>query len=342
MSASIPSEPRHRAPRVAVVGAGGTIAMHGAHPFDWVDYGDTGIVHSVAEVLATAGEILPGVEIVPVDFRLLASTGITPTDWCDLAAVIDGLFAAEPTLDGVVVTHGTASLEETAFFLALGHRRERPVVLTGAQRPPNTTSSDAIANLRAAVAVAAAPVARGLGVVVVMNGEIHAAADVTKGGNHQLDAFVSPEFGPLGRVEADGTVTLPRREADPLRLVFAEAVPTGPMPRVDIAWSHAGADGVAIDAFVGASARAIVSAGFPPGRAANGEREALIRAANAGVLVVQASRARRGVVPDQAYNRAVGILGGGRLPPHKVRILVMRALALGLDAAEIQRLLLAA
>lgn len=341
MSRSIPSETPRR-PRVAVVGAGGTIAMHGAHPFDWVDYGDTGIVHTVAEILAAAGDPTPGVDLVPVEFRLLGSTGITPADWCDLAALIDRLLAADPALDGIVVTHGTASLEETAFFLSLGHRDERPVVLTGAQRPPNTTASDAVANLRAAIAVAADRATRGLGVVVATNAEIHAAADVTKDGNHQLDAFVSPEFGPLGRIEADGTVHLLRREADPARLRFAEAVPAGAMPRVDVAWSHAGADGVAIDAFVAAGAAAIVGAGFPPGRAANGERDALVRAVARGLVVVQASRARRGTVPDQPYNRAVGILGGGRLPPHKVRILVMRALAAGLDRGEIQRLLLVA
>src|SRR5262249_2612006 len=111
------------------------------------------------------------------------------------------------------------------------------------------------------------------------------------------------------------------------------------LPRVDIAFSYAGADGAAIDAYVAAGARGIVSAGFPPGRGTPAERQALLRGVARGVTVVQSSRALRGAVPRQAYNTKDGILAGGGLAPAKARILLMLALAKGLPAAEIEGLL---
>jgi L-asparaginase len=173
-----------------------------------------------------------------------------------------------------------------------------------------------------------------------MNGYIHAARDVTKVSNHQIEAFQSAEFGPLGRVEADGSVRLFRCMASMPERIALDAV--AELPRVDIAWSYAGADGAAIDAFVAAGAKAIISAGFPPGRCTPAERQALLRARTAGVLVVQSSRAAAGHVPVQAYNMAEGILAGGGLAPHKARILVLLLLAAGRPAEAIQADLLAA
>ncbi|WP_198670552.1 asparaginase [Oceanicella sp. SM1341] len=322
--------------RVAVIGAGGTFAMMGAHPRDWVDYGDTGIIRPVEEVLADLAPGLPGIEPVPYSFRILPSTGITVADWCALGAGIAAR-AAEPGLAGIVVTHGTASMEETAFFTALTCAAPLPVVFTGAQRPPNTEGSDAGPNLRAAIAAAASP---GLapGTYLSMNATLFAATDVSKTANFALDAFEAPEFGPLGLVEPDGTLRL-ARQSPPLPRRFA--LPDGALPRVDIAFSHAGADGTAIDAFTAAGARGIVSAGMPPGRCAPGERAALKRAVAAGVTVVQGSRAARGRVPLQAYNTADGILSGGALAPNKLRILLMLALAEGLSPQQVQDALLA-
>jgi L-asparaginase len=324
--------------RVAVIGAGGTIAMEGAHAFDWVDYGDTGIIHSVETLVERLDIGLAGVTLVPCPLRALPSTGITPADWIALAAKIDELIATDPDLDGIVVTHGTASLEETAFFLHLVHRHALPVVLVGAQRPPNTAASDAVANLRGAVAAAACPDLRGQGVLVALHGYVHAAESVAKLANHTLDAFQSLEFGPLARIEPDGTLFVARRLPEGRRPLFD--LPAGPVPRVDIAFSYAGADGASIDAFVAAGAQGIVLAGFAPGRSTPGERQAASRAVAAGLTVVQSSRAAMGRVPLQRYNTADGILSGGGLSPQKLRILVMLALGQGLPAGEIQDLLL--
>lgn len=320
--------------RVAIIGAGGTIAMQGAHAFDWVDYGDSGIVHPVDTVVAGMEFGLSGIEARPWPFLMLPGTGITPAHWVELAAAI-GQAAGTGEVDGIVVTHGTATLEETAFFLHATLDAGLPVVVTGAQRPPNTASSDAVAGLREAIVAAAEAPA---GVYVSMNGLLYSPDDVTKTANHALDAFEAPEFGPLGRIEPAGHLSL-RRLPRPLRRRFAMSDARS-LPRVDLVQSYAGADGVAVDAFVAAGARGLLSVGFPPGRCTPGERSALLRAVEAGVTVVQASRALRGQVPLQAYNTADGILSGGPLAPAKIRILVMLALAEGLDGEDLQALLL--
>lgn len=314
--------------------------MEGAHAYDWIDYGDTGIVHDPATVLERLDLGLTDVELLPISFRALPSTAITPVDWLDLAIAIGRVAIDHPDLSGIVVMHGTASMEETAFFLHLVYHQSIPLVLTGAQRPPNTSGSDAAPNLRAAIAVASG--SKEARVFVVMDSHIYSAVDVTKLANHALDAFEAPEFGPLGRVEADGSIVVSRRNDDDLRgeLRGALGIPRTEFPRVDIAYSYAGADGVAIASFVAAGARGIISAGFPPGRSTPQERRALLDALDAGVTVVQTSRAHRGRVPPQPYNIEAGVLSGGALGPLKARILLMLALAQGRERQIIQQMLM--
>ncbi len=217
-----------------------------------------------------------------------------------------------------------------------------PIVLVGAQRPPNTAGSDAAPNLRAALAVASVVAAIGQGVVVVMNNYVYAARDVRKNANFALDAFTAAEFGPLGRVEADGTVTFRRRMPVPVTpefQVLEGALEVESAPRVDMALSYPGADGTAVRAFMTAGARAIVSVGMPPGRCTPREREAFREAVAAGLLVVQSSRAAVGAVVPQLYNSSDGIESGGDLAPNKLRVLLMVALAAGLSRESVRRLL---
>lgn len=318
--------------QVLVIGAGGTIAMEGAHPWDWVDYGDTGIIHATEGVVAGMEFGLADIQVTPIAFRALPSTGITPREWLELRRHIMQLFAAEPA--GIVVTHGTATLEETAFFLHATLAADCPVVVVGAQRPPNTMGSDAQPCLRAAIAAAAALPA---GVYVSMNGQIFDPVQVTKTSNHALNAFEAPESGPLADVTVEGHV-IRNRALIPAACVFTPAGDN--LPRVDIAFSYAGADGAAINGLLAAGAQGIVSAGLPPGRATPGERQAMAEGAAAGCLVVQASRAQRGRVPAQAWNRSAGILSGGGLTPGKIRIVLMLALAEQMESERIQQLLL--
>ena len=331
--------------RIAVIGTGGTFAMHGRHRFDWIEYADSGVIHPIDDLLATLGELAPDLDLVPIPFRSLGSVSIGPADWLELSALIRRTAAADPSLTGFVVTHGTATLEETAWFLDLTLALDQPVVVTGAQRPANTDGSDASANLRAALAIAASPASRGAGVLVTLGGLFFAARDVTKAASFELGAFEAPPFGPLGRVDADASVVWRRRMAERApRHDLPLDVTT--LPRVDIAMSYAGADGVAIDAFVAAGACGIVSAGLAPGRPASKETSALVRAAQAGVVVVQATRAPRGTVPVQRFLAADGLLAGGDLAPPKLRIALMLAIAAddasgGIDLPRLQARLLA-
>ncbi|EIF28846.1 L-asparaginase/GlutRNAGln amidotransferase subunit D [Burkholderia sp. Ch1-1] len=332
-------------PKIAVIGTGGTFAMHARGPFDWIEYSESGIVLPVEDLLARMGDLAPHLACEAASFRRLGSTSIGPRDWVELARLIETTLAGDPQIRGVVVTHGTATLEETAWFLDLTLATDVPVVITGAQRPFNTTGSDAAANLRAALAVASSEGARGLGALVAMDGLVFAARDATKVASFELAAFEAPGFGPLARVEADASVSWRRKPVlrnGRLGRVLAYAEQHGWMlPRVDIAMSYAGADGAAIDAFVAAGARAIVSAGLPPGRPAEQEAHALQRAREAGVLIVQSTRALRGMVPEQAFLQRDGFLAGSDLTPLKLRILLMAALTQTADARELQSIVFA-
>jgi len=314
--------------------------MAGRHPYDWVEYGDSGVIQSLDELLPRLGELLPGIDVVPMPFRLLGSTGIVPNDWKELAQLILATHRAHPDIDGFVVTHGTATLEETAWFLDLVLPDGLPVVVTGAQRPFNTAGSDVAPNLRAAMAVAAAERAKESGVLVVLDNTVFPARDVIKTSSFDLDAFEAPRHGPLATVDAWARVHWRRLPAIRRPGVLAQWDEIPDFPRVDVAISYAGADGAAIDAFVAAGARGIVSAGLVPGRYANGERSAIERAVEAGVVVAQASRGTRGFVAEQRFLSAIGVIAGGDLAPQKLRIVLMVALARGLTRDEIQDLVL--
>jgi len=329
-------------PRIAVIGTGGTFAMYARSQFDWVEYSESGVVHPIEYLLNQMGEIAPDLEIVPINFRSLGSVAIQPEDWLELGRVINKTARQDSTISGFVVTHGTATMEETAWFLQLLLDIDQPVVITGAQRPANTAGTDVPANLRAAIATAASKKAQGQGVFIAMDGWVFDPRDVTKASSFELSAFEATPFGPLGRIEPDGTLTMRRRPVLPGK--FAQKLlddEEATIPRVDIVLSYAGADGTLIDALISAGTKAIVSAGLVPGRPASGEVPAYRRAVNSGVVVVQSSRAPRGCVPEQRFLKADGILAGGDLAPQKLRIALMMALAVNPEAEpeEIQKLL---
>ena len=181
--------------------------------------------------------------------------------------------------DGVVVTHGTNTLEETAWLLHLVVPGDAPIVVTGAMRPASGLSGDGPLNLVNAVRVAASPAARGLGALVLLDDTIHGARDATKSDTMRVSAFRGGAVGPagLGRRRRPGRAQPRPVRGSELRGRFA-AVDLRALPRVDIALTYLGADGVAIDAFVAAGARGIVSAGTGAGYPTPGEVEALERA----------------------------------------------------------------
>jgi L-asparaginase len=325
-------------PLVAVIGTGGTISSLGRDSTDVLDYPDFGTKLEVDQVVARYPEIAHVAEILPVPFRSVGSTAIGPAEWLELAAIIHRLAAERPQIAGFVITHGTATLEETAYFLHLTLKTDKTVVLVGAQRPASALGSDAGMNLLGAVRTALAPSARGLGVLTVLNDEIQSAREVTKTSTYRLQTFRSPDFGALGHIDGDGVHIYrrpSRRHAPDTEL---EVAGLAGLPRVDIAYSYAGSDGAVVDALVAAGARGIVSAGLAPGIPTPLERAALERARDAGVAIVQSSRAGSGRVALRRYLKEAGMIAADNLNPQKARILLMLALTRTQEVAGLRRL----
>src|SRR6202521_5255125 len=322
-------------PRIAVIGTGGTISSLGASSLDVLDYPEFGQKLSCEALLERFPETRLVAEPVPITFRQVGSTAIGPADWLELRALIHRTAAADPAIAGFVIPHGTATLEEAAFFLNLTLGISRPVVLVGAQRPASALGSDAGTNLVNALQVAGCPEARGKGVLVVLNDEIHAARDVVKTSTYRVQTFRSADFGALGHADGDGVhfyrAPLGAHTPD---TPFARLDLTA-LPRVDIVYSYAGADGALVDAAVVAGARGLISAGFAPGSPTPEQRAAFERAAKSGVVVVQCSRATGRVAPRRRL-RESGIVAGEDFSPQKARILLMLALLTTTDVGAIQ------
>jgi len=325
-------------PRVALIFTGGTIDAVGVDRLDLAWYIEAGKRLADGELVARVPELASIADVQEIPFRRLTSQSITDRDLFDLVALIHRLFD-EDLADGVVITHGTNTLEETAYFLHLCMKRDRPVVVVGAMRPSSAISADGDLNLFNGVRVAAAAEARGLGVLVVLNDAIHSARDVTKTATYRVETFQARDLGPLGYADNDGRVVIYHR---PVRRHTTETEfdvsGLNALPRVDVVVSHLGADGSMVDAAVAAGARGIVSAGTGAGRPTPGEDAALQRASAAGTLVVQSTRVGSGRTVSSPGLRRNGWSAADNLQPWKARILLALGLTRTSDVAEIQRM----
>lgn len=325
-------------PRVAIIGTGGTIASVGKGPLDLLDYSANDTMLHVEEILARFPEVHAVADVLPVRFEAIASPKVFYREWKGLVNQITALVQEHPDLAGIVVTHGTASLEETAYFLNLTLHVAVPVVVVGSQRPATALSTDAGLNLLNAVRTAAAPASRGLGVLVLLNDEIHAAREVTKTSTYRLQTFRTPDFGVLGHADGDAIAyyrqPLRRRAPDTefdIRTLDA-------LPRVDIVYAYTGADGTAVRAFMEAGAQGIVSAGFAPGVSVPGDVEALEEAVRRGIVVVQSTRAGSGRTFQNTRLAKSGFLIADNLNPQKARLLLALALTVTREREEIARI----
>ena len=324
--------------KIAFIGTGGTISALGNGPLDLQDYATAGQFMQADAILEKWTVVHQVADVIGVNFRNIASPAMDFSHWKALVALCHELPSRYPGLDGIVIGHGTATLEETAYFLNLTLKLDIPVVVTGAQRPSSALSTDAAINLVNAIRVAASPDARGMGVLVVLNDEIQAAREVTKTSTLRMQTFRSPDFGVLGHADGDAVVFYrkPMRAHAPeteFDIAMLDA-----LPRVDIVYSYAGADGTAVRAFMAAGARGIVSAGFAPGFSAPGEAEALREAVRQGIVAVQSTRAGSGRTFQGTRLREAGILIADNLNPQKARLLLALALTRTTDVAEIARM----
>ena len=323
-------------PHIVVVATGGTIAGSASSATDTTGYraGTSG----VDDLLAAVPQAHLLARLTGEQFASIDSSDVTDDVLLALARRVAAILAS-PEVDGVVVTHGTDTLEESAYFLHLVLDSDKPVVFTGAMRPASALSADGPLNFYAAVAAASAPASTGQGVLVVLNDEIHSARDVSKATSLRVDSFASA-YGPLG-VVVGGRVLYYRSPARPhtgateFRLDAVDALPTA-----GILYAHSGLDESIGEVLAAADYRVIVHAGFGNGTVSTRVIEPLEAARRAGALIVRATRTGSGHVT------AVGASGAAANDwvsvddqnPQRARILACLALTVTNDHAEIQRI----
>jgi L-asparaginase len=321
-------------PRVTVLATGGTIAGAAASAVG-TGYrsGEVGI-----DVLLDA---VPGVRsIADVVGEQITQAGSQDADdalWLRLAARIAEVFELDQA-DGVVITHGTDTAEETGYFLHLVVKTARPVVLTGAMRPATALSADGPLNLFNAVAVAAHPEVQGHGVMLVINDDIHSAREVTKTSTTDVQTFISTGPGLLGTATF-GRVRLfrnPRRRHTVFSALSVKDLTA--LPRVDILYAWAGMPADLVESSVTRGARGIVIAGVGNGNLPRPVMKALVEVAGTGTTVVRSSRVISGEVARnvEVDDDACGFIASDQLNPQKSRILLQLCLANGMDRAGMQ------
>jgi L-asparaginase len=332
---SVASSPEQDAtPRIMILTTGGTIA---GKSNERSALGYTSAQLEADDLILS----VPGIKsLARVSSERVASIGsqdMSDSVWFALAARITELLA-QTSVDGVVITHGTDTMEETAFFLDLVLAHGKPVVLVGAMRPSSATSADGPANLYDAVKVAASPSARDRGVLVVMNGAIHSARDVEKTHTTALETFRSPNFGPIGYVNAVAVrFSVP---SPPPRAKLYSLSSSPPLPPVDIIYAHADMDGTMIEDAARRGARGLVLAGVGDGNCSKSAIDALERAAAHGIVIVRASRVGAGYVERNVEidDDKLGFVAALDLNPQKARVLTQLLIANHItDPGAVQR-----
>jgi L-asparaginase len=314
-------------PRVKFLATGGTIATRG------------GTRMTAEEVL----QLVPGLQRYarpePEQFANVASTALTLDQWVQLSKRVNQVFEEDPGLAGAVITSGTDSLEELAYFLHLTVKTLRPVVVVGAMRSAGAPGYEGPANLLDAFRVAATPESRGKGVLVVLNDEINSAREVTKTDALRLQTFQSRGYGILGVVDPDRIVyyreALKRHTA---KSEFDVSTLTS-LPRVDIMMFYQGASSDLLQASVDAGAKGVVIAVAGADLTGGSLAPGIAYAERQGVMVVAATRTGSGRIAALPSNKLrEGMIGGEDLTPLKARILLMLALTKTHSAADIQKM----
>ena len=325
-------------PRVVVLSTGGTIAGRGNSSTSLSEYKAGEVLGE--QLVEAVPEIRQYAEVRVEQIVNIGSTNLGISHWLQLARRIDEIFMSEPDVAGVVITHGTNTMEETAYFLHLTVRHDKPVVLVGAQRPSTAISADGPLNLLSAIRTAAAVEARGKGTMIVMNDEINGARDVTKSNTYRAETFRSGELGFLGYVDADKVCfyrASTRRHTAGSEFDISKLTT---LPKVEILYSYLEPDTAPIRALVDAGAEGIVVAGTGAGGLTDSERTAVKELAVQGrhPVIVRASRTGNGRVIARKEYDAEGMVAGDNLNPQKCRILLMLALTRTSDLDEIRRM----
>jgi len=322
---------------VTILATGGTIAGSGATSTTTVGY--TAATVGVDRLIQAVPELAKVAQVKGEQVFQIASENMSNEHWLTLAKRVNTLLA-QPDVDGIVITHGTDTLEETAYFLDLVVKSRKPVVVVGAMRPGTALSADGPINLYNAVLLAASQEAIGKGVLVALNDQIHAARDVTKTNTSTLDSFKTPELGMLGYIQGNKPYFYHLSARQHTVDTEFDISQLNALPQVDIVYGYANMGPAALNAVVAAGAKGVIHAGVGDGSLASKVVPALTAARKQGVLIVRASRVGQGIVArnGEANDDELDFVAADTLNPQKARILLMLALTRTTDSKEIQRI----
>ncbi len=321
-------------PNIAILATGGTISARGKSTTQMTGY-QSGLV-TVNEIIEGVPEVRKFANISGEQITNVSSPSLSFDIIKQLLARINQLLAED--IDGIVVTHGTSTLEETAYLANLLVKTEKPVVFTGAMRPATALSADGAVNLLNAVMLAGHPQAIGKGILVVLNGQINPGRDVTKTNSMSVETFKCPELGFIGYIQNNEPYFF--RSTNKRHTINSEFSidNLNSIPRVDIVYGYLNDDSLHVQASVQAGAKGIVIASPGHGTMSQAIKQGLIEAQQQGVIIVKTSRCGSGIVTRVEDDNRTNFVAGGSLNAQKARILLMLALTKTDNPREIQRI----
>jgi L-asparaginase len=325
--------PEASKPRIVILATGGTIAGAGAGGYGYKagSFKVEDLIKAVPDLDKLA--VLSGEQVANI-----GSQDMNDAVWLKLAQRVNDVLRS-PEVDGVVITHGTDTMEETAYFLNLVVKSEKPVVLVGSMRPATAISADGPANLYNAVATAADRRAHGRGVLVVINDKIQSARNVTKTNTTNIDTFESPNRGAAGLVNAGKIAWFEQPDKRHTSGTEFSIAGRQSLPRVDIIYAHSNMSPDLIRAALKDGAKGIVVAGVGDGNMSKAALDVLAEAVKSGVVVVRSTRLGSGMVlrNSEVDDDKLGFVASGELNPGKARVLLQLALTETKDPKAVQR-----
>jgi L-asparaginase len=324
-------------PKIKVLATGGTIA--GAQATQ-ADAGYKSGTFSVNDLIKAVPQLKDIAEMSGEQVANIGSQTMNHEVWLKLASRVNEVLNGSD-IDGVVITHGTDTMEETGYFLSLVVKSDKPVVLVGSMRPATAISADGPINLYNAVALAANPEAKGRGPLIVLNDTIHYAREAQKMHTTRMDTFASPNRGIAGMMNTGKAFFYSANTAShTTRSEFTiDGLTVANLPRVEVIYSYANLGGDVIDAIAGLGVKGIVLAGVGDGNSTDAAIAALEKAAKSGVAVVRCSRTGSGIVDRnvEINDDKLGFVAGMELNPQKARILLMLSLTKSSDVKKLQQ-----
>jgi L-asparaginase len=323
-------------PTIRVLATGGTIAGAQASATDYAYKSGAYDVNSLLRAVPNLDQlaVITGEQVANI-----GSQDMNDEVWLKLAKRVNAVLA-EPGINGVLITHGTDTLEETSYFLSLVSKSDKPVVMVGSMRPATAVSADGPGNIYNGVAVVADPRATGKGTLVVLNDTIHYARNVSKTDTTSVQTFQSLNRGPAGVVHTGKILWF-----EPMDKMLGKASDFSidsldKLPRVDIIYAHANMSADLIDAAIKNGAKGLVIAGVGDGNMTTPALDALTKAAESGVVVVRSTRLAQGITlrNNEVNDDEKGFVASGELNPPKSRVLLKLALTTTTDPGRIQKM----